>query len=92
MNQCQTHRVQPLHTSRRCPSQTLQVWVLVGKVGGPCEPLWGASYKGKFGGDHLSRQGLGLQQAGDKEHTDLGLFWRGLCLADESQISEGQAM
>lgn len=29
---------------------------------------------------------------GDKEHADSGLFWRGLCLADESQISEAQAM
>ena len=66
----------------------------VGASGEGGRALWataGSKLQGKFWGDHLSRQGLGLEQGGQGA-TDLGLFWRGLCLADESQISEAQAM
>lgn len=46
---------------------------------------------GSFGGTICPGKAWGWSR-GDKEHADLGLFWRGLCLADESQISEAQAM
>ena len=46
---------------------------------------------GSFGGTICPGKAWGWSRV-DKEHADLGLFWRGLCLADESQISEAQAM
>lgn len=44
------------------------------------------------GGEPSVQARPGAGAGGDKEHADSGLFGRGLCLADESQISEAQEM
>ena len=67
----------------------------VGACGEGGRALWatvGSKLQGEIRGGPSAQARPGAAAGGHKEHTDLGLLWRGLCLADESQISEAQAI